>query len=94
MSEITREHAALRKCLTVDELIEELKKLPGDQVVGFATGYGDYGRTTQFLPVRKVRHLDNEVIEETAYSNSGLRIYDYAKHTDELPEPMSAIVLE
>lgn len=78
-------HYALSGAMTVDQLIDELKTMPRDAVVGFISEYGDRSRTQQFLTVMEVREADNtEYVAETAYSNSGLRLVK-ADDPDDVP---------
>jgi len=74
------------RCLTVEQLIEELQALPEHAkkaYVVFGCDYGDHCHTTQALPVETVRTLDygTETVMESAYSHSGLKL-----ETEHIPE--------
>ena len=63
------------RATTVADLIEELQNYPQDALVFFGCDYGDICHTEQALPVHTVAELeDDEVLEESAYSKSGLAI--------------------
>lgn len=75
---INKTHKKFANAYTVKELIEELEQFEPDAVVLFAADYGDHGHTTQALPIESVDNLGHEqVIEQTAYSKSGLAIVEY-----------------
>ena len=69
-------HRAFRNALTVTELMEMLSEMPGDARVAFICDYGDYCHTQQLLPVTtcEVPQSSSWVVEESAYSKSGLAI--------------------
>jgi len=66
--------------LTVGQLIEYLQELPAEATVLFACDYGDYHHTTQVLPVTSAAELsDEEYLEESAYSRSGIALGDLSQ---------------
>lgn len=81
----------LQGALTVRELIEQLEGYADDALVVFADDYGDYGHTTQALPVRLVEELDeySERLETTAYSASEVSIATKEDEEDEEGEEVA-----
>lgn len=74
------------RALTVRDLISELKTQDPDAYVVFESDYGDRGHTMQALPVETVDCLSNEeYLKETAYSKSGIGIYE-AKDPEDMPD--------
>jgi hypothetical protein len=64
-------HAQINGVMTVQELIDELEGMNPEAIVVFGSDYGDHCHTEQALPVRCVDEIGpDEVIEESAYSNS------------------------
>jgi hypothetical protein len=83
----------LDRSMTVGDVIEALKRLPKDAPVGFISPYGDYHKTMQFLNITDVRTIEpHEVIETTAYSNSGLRLRD--RESDDESASQVVVILE
>jgi hypothetical protein len=57
----------LENCMTVADLIEELKNFDPEMRVAFSYNYGDYGRTQV---VHCVRNADEERVRDNAYTRS------------------------
>lgn len=86
----------LKRAMTVESLIEELKQFPKEAIVGFQSNYGDYHRTQQFLTVIEVRELDpdTERIANTAYSHSGLSIEEKRERDEPSEEELAELTAE
>lgn len=88
--EVTREQ--ISHCLTAEQLIEKLKTLPKNTLVGLTCDYGDYTHTIQFLPVTRVHVLEDEKIGTSAYSRSGLCVRELEEY-EERSEDLTVAVL-
>lgn len=73
----------LDHALTAEELIEQLKQLPGEARVLFVCDYGDYCHTQQALQVETVEEVDATQFGTSAYSQSKLEHTEAADHDDE-----------
>ena len=66
--------------LTAAQLIEALSEMDSEAVPLFVCDHGDYWHTQQALPVTEVRRLEEaEVIQESAYSKSGISLEELDK---------------
>jgi len=72
------------KTITKRELIDLLEDddAPDDALVIFATDYGDRGHTEQALGIRG--EVEEVIVTESAYSNSGFAISDNPDDEDAL----------
>jgi hypothetical protein len=62
------------RTITKAELIESLEDLNDDDAIAFASDYGDIVHTMQVHRIQGV--IDEAVLEESAYSDSGFAIRD------------------
>ena len=74
----------LEQAMSVEELIEELQRMPSKARVVFACDYGDRGNTQQALQVTEVLNGKDEWLElkETAYSKSGMAVRETEDRRD------------
>ena len=90
---ITNAHHKIGHSLTVKELRDELENFPDDAVVLIVSDYGDHCHTQQAQPIESIDELGcSEVLEESAYSHSGiaLREVDFSFEDEDTPESHEA----
>ena len=80
--------------MTVAQLKRELQELDDDAPVFFTCDYGDRVHTQQALPIMNVRTHDSDTLDESAYSNSGVRFTeDDGRELDDGEEVRDVVIM-
>lgn len=89
----------IKRAMTVDDLIGELKDMDPNSVVVFTCDYGDHCHTTQALPVRRVENLTcDDYLANSGYSLSRVSLESrwdkegYERRTD-IPDNDAVVIL-
>ena len=90
MSKIQRK---LQCGLTVGELIDELRNYDNEAKVVFACDYGDHCHTQQALPVVTVDEYPIDVLEESAYSHSGVSFREPDERDEDAPDITQTVII-
>ncbi|MFA5376304.1 MAG: hypothetical protein WC455_11220 [Dehalococcoidia bacterium] len=95
MADMTKILRKLQDGLTVADLIDELRNYDENALVLFACDYGDHCHTQQALPIRTVDEYHLGVLEESAYSHSGVSFREPDERDEDCPDmDRSVIILE
>lgn len=81
--------SALRRAMTVADLIEQLGDMDPNAKVFFVCDYGDYHHTQQALPVVELDEADGDqaYLQPSAYSQSRVAFVEATEEIDEETDP-------